>query len=65
MTNINGMLTIPEVAKLLHIHPSTVRQWTNKGLLPTYCIGTRGDRRFKRKEIDSFIKRAKYENTRL
>jgi len=61
--NINGMLTIPEVAKLLHIHPNTVRQWTNKGLLPAYCIGTRGDRRFKRDEIDSFIKRAKYENT--
>jgi len=63
--NINGMLTIPEVARLLHIHPNTVRQWTNKGLLPAYGIGTRGDRRFKREEIDNFIERAKYENTRL
>ena len=50
------MLTTTEVAHLLHVHPNTVRQWANKGLLPTYRLGTRGDRRFKREEVETFIK---------
>jgi len=50
------MLTTTEVAHLLHVHPNTVRQWANKGLLPAYRLGTRGDRRFKRKEVETFIK---------
>ena len=50
------MLTTAEVAHLLHVHPNTVRQWANKGLLPAYRVGTRGDRRFKREEVDDFIK---------
>jgi len=51
------MLTTTEVAKLLHVHPNTIRQWTKKGLLRAYRLGTRGDRRFKRKDIDIFMKR--------
>jgi len=50
------MLTTSEVAHLLHVHPNTVRHWANKGLLPAYRLGTRGDRRFKRKEVETFIK---------
>jgi len=50
------MLTTSEVAHLLHVHPNTVRQWANKGLLRAYRLGTRGDRRFKRKDVDNFIK---------
>ena len=50
------MLTTTEVAHLLHVHPNTVRRWANKGLLPAYRLGTRGDRRFKRKEVEAFIK---------
>jgi excisionase family DNA binding protein len=50
------MLTTSEVAHLLHVHPNTVRHWANKGLLPAYRLGTRGDRRFKRKEVEAFIK---------
>jgi len=51
----SGMLTTTEVAHLLHVHPNTVRHWANKGLLPVYRLGTRGDRRFKRKEVEAFI----------
>ena len=50
-----SMLTTTEVAYLLHVHPNTVRQWANKGLLNTYRLGSRRDRRFKREDIDSFI----------
>jgi len=50
------MLTTTEVADLLHVHPNTVRRWANEGLLPVYRLGTRGDRRFKWKEVETFIK---------
>ena len=50
-----SMLTTTEVAYLLHVHPNTVRQWANKGLINTYRLGTRRDRRFRREDVDSFI----------
>ena len=49
------MLTTAEVARLLHVHPNTVRQWSNKGLIRAYRLGTRGDRRFDRKDVERFI----------
>jgi excisionase family DNA binding protein len=49
------MLTTAEVARLLHVHPNTVRQWSNKGMIRAYRLGTRGDRRFDRKDIERFI----------
>ena len=51
----SGMLTTAEVARLLHVHPNTVRQWNNKGMFHAYRLGTRGDRRFDRKEIERFM----------
>jgi len=56
---IESMLTMDEVAKLLHVHKNTVRSWSNKGFLPAYQLGPRGDRRFKRREIGSFIRKAR------
>ena len=50
-----GMLTIAETAYLLSVHIKTVRRWSNQGILKSYRIGTRGDRRFRREDIDSFI----------
>ena len=49
------MLTVNEVAELLHVHPNTVRHWSNLGQLPTYRLGPRGDRRFRRGEVDEFL----------
>ena len=50
-----GMLTTREVARLLHLHISTVRRWSNQGLLTAYRVSTRGDRRFKREDVDALI----------
>ncbi|OIP25687.1 MAG: hypothetical protein AUK39_06395 [Dehalococcoidia bacterium CG2_30_46_19] len=50
------MLTTTEAARLLYVHPNTVRQWTKKGLIHAYRLGTRGDRRFNRKDIERFIR---------
>jgi excisionase family DNA binding protein len=52
---MNNMLTVREVARLLHIHPNTLRRWSNNGTIKAYRITRRGDRRFKREEIDRFL----------
>jgi len=49
------LLSISEVAKLLHVHPNTVRNWTNKGMLRTYRLGSRGDRRFALDDVLEFL----------
>ena len=60
MTNheeIDPMLTISDVARLLNVHINTVRRWSNQGVLEAYRIGSRGDRRFRREDITSFLSR--------
>jgi len=49
------MLTTSDVAQLLGLHPNTVRRWNKKGILKSYRIAHRGDRRFRRKDVDSFL----------
>lgn len=49
------MLTIREVAQLLHCHPTSVRRWSDEGLLPCYRIGRRGDRRFRPEDVRRFV----------
>jgi excisionase family DNA binding protein len=52
---MSDMLTVREVARLLHVHPNTLRRWSNNGRIRAYRITPRGDRRFKREEIDRFL----------
>jgi excisionase family DNA binding protein len=49
------LLTVQEVAELLNVHPNTVRQWNDQGLIKSYRIGTRGDRRFTQEDVTSFL----------
>jgi len=46
----DSLLTTSEVASLLHAHINTVRRWSNLGILPSFRIGPRGDRRFREKD---------------
>lgn len=55
------MLTVTDVAQLLGVHPNTVRQWNQKGILKSYRIGPRGDRRFRREDVDDFLREAEIE----
>jgi excisionase family DNA binding protein len=51
---IEPMLTTSDVARILRVHINTVRRWANQGVLASYRIGSRGDRRFTRADIDRF-----------
>jgi len=53
--DISPMLTVREVASLLGIHANTVRRWSEEGKLRAFRIAKRGDRRFKREDINRFL----------
>ena len=53
--HMSEMMTVREVARLLHVHPNTLRRWSNNGRLKAYRIAARGDRRFEREEIARFL----------
>ena len=52
---IDPMLTVSDVARLLNVHINTVRRWSNQGILRAYRVGSRGDRRFRQDDITSFL----------
>ncbi len=47
-------LSLSDVAKLLGVHPSTVRAWADQGVLPVYRTEG-GHRRFLQDEIDLWV----------
>ncbi len=50
------MLTVNDVARLLHVHPNSVRRWADMGLLRSYRVGLRGDRRFSPGDVARFLR---------
>lgn len=55
ISEINKMLTVKEVAEYLHVHINTVRKWSDDGIIKSYRVGPRGDRRFNSKDVEYFI----------
>jgi|WetSurMetagenome_2_1015567.scaffolds.fasta_scaffold111740_2 excisionase family DNA binding protein len=53
--HLDRMLTVQEVAFLLHVHHSTVRRWEKSGALPSYRVGPKGAVRFKNKDVSEFV----------
>ena len=51
----DSLLTVGEVASLLQVHSNTVRKWGNCGILSSFRIGPRRDRRFRKEEIATFL----------
>ena len=57
MAENNGltrMMTTGEVTRLFNVHTNTVRRWSEQGILKTYRVGTRGDRKFRREDVAVF-----------
>ncbi len=51
----DSLLTTSDVAGILGIHQNTVRRWSDMGLIRSFRISQRGDRRYKQKDIVSFL----------
>lgn len=49
------LLTISEAAEFLHVHANTLRRWSDTGLLVSYRISSRGDRRFFKEDLIRFL----------
>jgi excisionase family DNA binding protein len=57
-SRIDPPLSTGDVARLLNIHANTVRRWSHSGLLKTYRVGPRGDRRFKRNDVQKLLEKS-------
>ena len=55
LEEMKPMLTVKDVARLLHIHVNTARRWSDQGILKSYRITRRGDRRFRREDILNYL----------
>ena len=53
--SMEELLTLGEAAKLLKVHPNTLRLWDKKGVLTAVRIGVKRARRYKKEEIEKFI----------
>ena len=50
-----ALLTVAQAATLLGVHPNTLRSWTDAGRLTAYRINSRGDRRFRRGDVERLL----------
>jgi len=51
----HGLLSATDAARLLGIHPNTIRRWSDNGLIHAYRVGKRLDRRFSRTDLKKFL----------
>lgn len=52
---VDKLMTMRETSEALHLHPNTIRRWSNKGKLLPVIINEVGRRRFKQSDIQAFI----------
>ena len=55
MEENTDLLSINYVSKLLGVTKFTLRNWDNTGVLKAIRIGNRGDRRYKKSDVEKFI----------
>ncbi len=58
-SRINPMLKTGEAALYLNVHPNTLRRWDDR--ITHYRIGGRGDRRYRKDDLDIVLRTCKGE----
>ena len=53
------LLKIREAAEILNVNPETLRRWDRSGKLKAIIISERGDRRYRKEDIDNYISQNK------
>ncbi|HEX9634704.1 MAG TPA: GAF domain-containing protein [Candidatus Limnocylindria bacterium] len=49
------LISVAQAAALLGVHPNTIRAWAEGGRLTAYRINARGDRRFRRGDVERLL----------
>ncbi len=57
LKNLPNILTLKQTGHILNLHPNTLRNWDNRGILRAIRYGTRGDRRYKKDEVLALLKK--------
>jgi diguanylate cyclase (GGDEF)-like protein/excisionase family DNA binding protein len=51
----DALISVAQAAALLGVHPNTVRSWTESGRLAAWRINPRGDRRYRRADVERLL----------
>lgn len=52
---IPELITLKEACEILKVHPNTLRQWDNKGILRAVRLGIKKVRKYRKIDIENFI----------
>ena len=50
-----AFLTTSQAAKVLNVHENTIRRWADTGVIKTYRLGSRGDRRYRIQDVKRLL----------
>ncbi|NCS99303.1 helix-turn-helix domain-containing protein [Candidatus Parcubacteria bacterium] len=53
------MLTLQQASDILNVHPNTLRNWDNEGVLKAIRYGKRGDRRYHKEDVIELLNKNK------
>ena len=57
-------VSVALAARILGVHPNTVRTWTQQRRLPVLRINARGDRRYRVADLEAFLAAAQERHAR-
>ncbi|MBU4536552.1 helix-turn-helix domain-containing protein [Patescibacteria group bacterium] len=60
LEKLPDILTLKQACGALNCHSNTLRKWDNKGILKAMRFGSRGDRRYNKKDVAAFIKKSNH-----
>ena len=49
------LLTLKQAREILNVHSNTLRKWDKNGILKAVRFGQRGDRRYRKEDIEKLI----------
>jgi excisionase family DNA binding protein len=55
MKELESVVPTRVACNLLHIHPNTLRRWSDAGIIRAYRIGSKKHRRFILTDINNFL----------
>jgi excisionase family DNA binding protein len=54
------LMTIREAAEYLYVHENTLRRWCDHGVIPAFRLGSRGDQKLIKADVENLKKHYPY-----